>query len=138
MRKQIFVCGFIFFLIFCGSLATNNLYAISERLEILLSKAETLEKTNNFDAAIAIYNQALSIASDNKLGANISFIHKKIGDIYYAQKQFQSAKHHYHKSVLYDSSNTYSGDVHLNLGLLYRKENNTDSLLIHLKYALDI
>ena len=128
----------VFSLFFCGNVSADYLIFESKEISELLNKAEALEKQSNFDGAIALYNKALSVASKNNLSTDLSFIYKKIGDIYYTQKQFQKAKSHFQKSVLHDSLDVYSGDVHLSLGLLYRKQNNKDSLLIHLKYALGI
>lgn len=137
MIKKI-LYSFIIYMLFFGSLSAENLSYNSDKIIDLLNKAKSLEKTKKYYDAITVYNEVLYIASKDKLSPDLSFIYKKIGDIYYKQKQFEKAQHHFYKSILLDSLNVYTGDVHLSLGLLYRKQNNKDSLLIHLKHSLDV
>ncbi len=121
-----------FFLAFSFSTFSNNLETIPE----LLKKAATLEKQNDYSGAIAVYNEALKIASKQKLSEDISYIYKKTGDIYYRQKKYDLAKKNFKKSIEKDSLSTYKGDVYFNLALIYRKQKKTDSLMLYLRQSL--
>ena len=128
----LFICVSVY-----GSHLNTTAVYYSEPIAELLEKAEQLKRKKDYNKAILIYNQALKVASEQQLSTDISFIYKKIGDIYYAQKKYYKAKTYLHHSIALDSLGMYLRDTHLSLALLYRKENNKDSLLIHLGAAVN-
>ena len=71
----------------------------NKNIPVLLFKADSLKKVKQYTSAIVIYNQALKLASDNNRVENASYIYKKIGLIYYAQKNYVKAKEYYLKSI---------------------------------------
>lgn len=120
------------------SYANNINYEINNRLEALLKQADNYEHQSDFDNAIAIYNEALKIASENNLITDTCYIYKKIGLIYYTQKQYKNAKIYFRRSVLKDSNSKNTADSYFNLCLIYRKEKAKDSLHWALKNSLKI
>lgn len=137
MLKIIRACIFII-LISSYGYANNFIYEINNRLQVLLKKANNFEEQNDLDNAITIYNEALKIVSENRLVTDASYIYKKIGLIYYKQKDYKNSKTYFKKSVLKDSNSKNAADSYFNLCLIYRKEKVKDSLYWALNKTLEI
>ena len=120
-----------------SSMASTNKIS-DEKLMELLEQANEFEAQNNFESAISIYNEALKIASENKLSSDSSYIYKKIGLVYYKLKQYNSSKIQFKNSILKDSYSKNAADSYFNLCLIYRKEKTKDSLYWALSKSLKI
>ena len=136
MKRLLSILFFILIGLNYSNASNNNIS--NERLSKLLKQASEFEKQHDFDNAITIYNEALKIASENKSISDASYIYKKIGLIYYKQKQYNKSKIHFKKSILGDSISKNAADSYFNLGLIYRKEKSKDSLLWALNNSLNI
>lgn len=136
MKRLLSILFFILIGLNYSNASTNNIS--NERLSKLLKQASEFEKQDDFDNAITIYNEALKIASENKSISDASYIYKKIGLIYYKQKQYNNSKIHFKKSILRDSTSKNTADSYFNLGLIYRKEKYKDSLFWALNNSLKI
>ncbi len=110
----------------------------NEKITKLLKKAALLEKQKEYSNAIEVYNKALQIASEKKLIDDASYIYKKIGLIYYRQKDYKESKKFYKKSIFKNKDSKNAADSYFNLSLIYRKEKTRDSLLWALNNSLAI
>ncbi|MCL7753109.1 tetratricopeptide repeat protein [Polaribacter sp. Z022] len=130
-----FIFSILSFTLICFSFKTvyNN-----EKLYILINKAKQLEKNKDFENALEVYNESLKIASSKNLIYNASYIYKKIGLIYYKQKKYEDSKIHFKKSILRDSVTKNAADSYFNLGLIYRRVKEKDSLFWALNNSLNI
>ncbi len=132
---------FIFYFYSCFILAPINIIdssLYSETLTVLLKEAKKLEKEAEYKQAISVYNQALELAAEEKLMTDASFIYKKIGLIYYKQKDYRKAVIHLKKSINKDSISQNTADSYFNLALIYRKLKQKDSLLWSLNNSVDL
>jgi len=141
VSKKVFHTGIVFFFLIavCANSITNNIEIEKEKdkLEELINKAVVIENKTPYKA-IEIYHEALTIAANEGSSLDIGFIHKKIGLIYYAQKDFNKASKHFRECISVDSLSQNSADSYLNLSLLYRKQKRQDSLLFSLNKSLQI
>jgi len=132
----------VFILSFSASGAMVNipmeLIAKETDLSLLIEKAKKLESESNYNQAIKVYNEALQIAADQNLIADSGFIYKKIGLIYYRQKNYPKAMASFKKSIQLDSLSKNAADAHFNISLIHRRNGREDSLLYRLDQAVAI
>ncbi|WP_170063300.1 tetratricopeptide repeat-containing sensor histidine kinase [Polaribacter porphyrae] len=126
-----------FILISCSNLYAKEILP-NNKIEKLLKSADSLSNSKNYIKAIYIYNEVLSFASKKLKSSDASYIYKKIALIYYKQKQYRNSKIHFKKSILRYSTSKNAADSYFNLGLIYRKEKEKDSLFWALNNSLNI
>jgi len=110
----------------------------NDSLTSLIAEGQKKVVAKDYNTAIEVYNKALRIALNDNLSEDTSFIHKKIGGIYYAQKKYNKAKKNYRLSISQDHDSRNAADSHFNLALIFRKQKDQDSLLFHLHKSLSI
>ncbi|WP_452596539.1 tetratricopeptide repeat-containing sensor histidine kinase [Pontimicrobium sp. MEBiC01747] len=137
MPKSIFIFYF-YSCLFLASISTIDLNLYSETLTVLLKEAKSLEKQAEYKQAISVYNEALELALEENLITDASFIYKKIGLIYYKQKDYNKASINLKKSIKKDSMSQNAADSYFNLALIYRKLKEKDSLLWSLNNAVKL
>ncbi len=140
MIKYILIWSIIYFSIGSFSIMENGLRSVivfeNESLIKLLKKADSLSNKSKYEGAIDVYNKALLITSEKKLSTDASYIYKKVGLIYYKQKEYIKALTYFKKSIKADSLSINAADSYFNLSLVHRKYKRKDSLFHNLEKSL--
>ncbi len=98
-------------------------------VEELINQADSMAEEKKYVNALSYYQQLLKVAKSKNLKTHEGNIHRKIGNIYFIQKEYKTAVQNYRLSLQKDSTRHNKADNYLNMALVYRKLHQKDSLL---------
>ncbi|MAT90929.1 MAG: hypothetical protein CMC35_09575 [Flavobacteriaceae bacterium] len=102
--------------------------------EILIDKADSLYHKKDYENAKLLYLELLEKSTQE---IEKGYVLKRLGDIFYANKEYSTAKNFYWNSIDNCSTNKSGADSFFNLALLYGKEKARDSALYTLKQSIE-
>ncbi len=109
-----------------------------DRIELLLTKGDSLVKKNQRQQAVQVYQEALVLAKQPGNDERLLSVFKKIGVGEYGQKHYIEAERYFQEGLRIDSTSKTAADIFYNLSLVKRKRNQLDSVLPYLEKSMAI
>jgi serine phosphatase RsbU (regulator of sigma subunit) len=115
--------------------ASHVLPGFSEKLTLMINRAEAYRDSKKYTEAIRLYKDAFALSEENKMFDNLEFISTKLADIYKSKGELDGFVKYIQLQISYNDSNEQLNRAHQLLGQQLQFDFDTKRIADSLNYV---